>query len=57
MNRTIVIAAAALPIVLAWGALGWYGFLLLSRRDARLAAARKPKLSEEMRYVMTWRPE
>ncbi len=57
------LAAAALPAVLAWGALGWYAWRVEVRRINRLGAVleagRKPRLSEtpEIVHAMNWRPE
>jgi hypothetical protein len=54
------LAAAALPAVLAWGALGWYAWRVETRRINRLGAVleagRKPRLSETpyMVHVATW---
>jgi hypothetical protein len=57
------IAATLLPVVFAWGALGWYAWRLETRRNNRVQAAtdirRGRKLSEtpHMVHAINWRPE
>lgn len=56
------IAAALLPVALAWGALGWCLWRAESRRWNRLETVRElqraPRLSErpDVRAAMEWRP-
>lgn len=61
MKPILVIAAAALPVALAWGALGWYAFLATQRDRNRLDLMRemgRTRLSETpaMVHAATWRP-
>jgi hypothetical protein len=59
----VKIAAALLPVALAWGALGWYAWRLETRRGNRLGAVedlqRGVPLSETpyIQRLMAWEPE